>query len=357
MNNVRFYLAVIVTLCLLTCSLRNEVGVDLKDGTGSCNVTFNFTQIGAFAKKMTTAEIQMGKLFIDLSAQGQFTIYDTIQLSGGNNQQTVVKTYSGLLASVNDMAVEWKMSVAARDANDRTVYIGDTAFTIMPEDTVGVVMFLEPLYSMLVANYYPIRDSVTRCVLAVDGDPMADSLFPKQTLVGDTVTLSYDYLTATPTGTSHHIDLDVYGDLGGNEVLMFTGDTTILARSGEDSTYNVELTYVGPESYTGAVTMVVVLGRVGTTVINGRITETTLTMEAHGCGTVSPPGETRVLYDVPYQISATPCSGYAFCGWRVTGGTAVIADSTAVTTTVTLQNGKVTVLGVFCTFTGAYGGN
>jgi len=349
---VRYSIAALVLLCLLTCSLRNEVGVEPKGETGCCNITFSMGQIGAFAKKRTTTEIQMEKLLVNLYAQGQPAIYDTIQLSGGNNQQTLVKTYSGLAAIENDIAVEWKMSVAARDLNDRTVYIGDTTFTILAQDTVNIVMSLDALYSMLVANYFPIRDSVTRCVLAVDGDLVADSLFTKQALVGDTVTLSYDYLTASPTGTSHHIDLDVYGDLGGNEVLMFTGDTTVLVRSGEDSTYDVELTYVGPESYPGAVTMVVVLGRVGTTVINGRISETTLTMEVHGCGTVSPSGESGALYDVPYPIVATPCPGSMFCGWQVTTGVAVIDNVSSPATTVTLQSGKVTVLGIFCT--GAY---
>ncbi len=122
---------------------------------------------------------------------------------------------------------------------------------------------------MLVAEFLPIRDSVTRCVIDIDGYTAADSTFPKQSLVGDTVMLTFDYLTASPSGTSHEIRLMVYGEIAGEERLLYTGDTSIVATSGGDGRYAIVLDYVGPTSVEGAMTMVVSFGRVGTDIVTG----------------------------------------------------------------------------------------
>jgi len=96
---------------------------------------------------------------------------------------------------------------------------------------------------MLKANFFPIRDSVTRCELLVNGTKQDDSSFAKQTLLGDTVKLSYNYLD---TGAAQRIKLDVYGTMWGFDTLLYTGDTLVTPLSGANASYTVTLRWVGP---------------------------------------------------------------------------------------------------------------
>jgi hypothetical protein len=216
---------------------------------------------------------------------------------------------------------------------------------------------LSAQYSMLVANYFPIRDSVTRCELVIDGDTVTDSLFAKQSHLDDTVSLAYDYLSATATGISHHVDLNVYGDFKGVEKLFYRGDTTIVVKSGEDTNCNVKLTYVGPVPVYGALTiMVVSLGRVGNTTINGKLfafDRYFLTMTKSGNGTIS--ASDSVTHGIPYPITAVPKNGYSFSEWKVTNGKAMIANPSNASTTVTLEDGDATVQAIFKFITGGSG--
>jgi alpha-tubulin suppressor-like RCC1 family protein/rhodanese-related sulfurtransferase len=54
-------------------------------------------------------------------------------------------------------------------------------------------------------------------------------------------------------------------------------------------------------------------------------------------GTVSPGGGAAALRGVPLSIAAIASNGYAFASWQVITGTAVIGDTNAATTTVTLD--------------------
>jgi hypothetical protein len=249
----------------------------------------------------------------------------------------------------------------ALDQNSLIIHSGDTIFTLPVGDTVEIPLFLDALYSMLVANYFPLHDSVTRCELQVDGYTQADSSFAGQSLAGDTVTLSFDYLTASPSGSPHRIDLKVYGETEGSEELLYTGDTTINVLSGEDVNYLVVLSYVGSDTTIGASTIIVTLGEAGTVTVNGTLAGNDdryyLTMSGNGNGTVS--GSDSVTGGVPYTITAIPDAGYYFYGWQVTSGTALVADPAADSTMVTLENGNATVEGTFkmITYQKTYGGS
>jgi len=130
-------------------------------------------------------------------------------------------------------------------------------------------MDLASICSMLVANFAPIRDSVNRCELRIDSVIKADSLFAKQSRIGQTIRLLHDYLT---TNVAHRIIMNVYGEMWGLQMLLYTGDTLITALPGLDATYDVNLAWVGPNTPPdGAVSMVVSLGSIGTTTINGQI--------------------------------------------------------------------------------------
>ena len=262
---------VAVAVLLWSCSKRNgPVDPVSQDETGTLKMSVNLGRTGVLRKTVKNRAIDMSNLIIVLSADGQNTIRDTLPLTGGYNERTERQTYAGLVAWINGEFLEWTLHVESQDQNDQVIHSGDTVFTLQPGDTIEISLSLAAGYSMLVANYFPIQDSVTRCVLGIDGDSQADSSFPKQTLVGDTVTLSYDYLTASPAGVEHHIDLDVYGEVRGIEALLYSGDTTIIVRSGEDERYEVMLSYIGPpDMLDGAATMTVTLGRVGTVNVNG----------------------------------------------------------------------------------------
>jgi hypothetical protein len=345
-------------MLVASCSVDHPIDFESFGETGVLKVAIHMDRVGALSKAMKATEIEMTNLCITLYADGQPTVYDTIQLTGGSYERTERKTYPGLVAYNDGQLVQWTLYVEARDQRDQVIHYKDTSFVIPPLDTANITLVLSAQYSMLVANYFPIRDSVTRCELLVDYGTAADSSFPKQSRIGDTVALTYDYLTADPWGMviSHNITLNVYGDYEGNEALLYTGDTNIGVISGEDANYYVALTFVGPGAFPGALTMVVTLGKVGKVIINGKLNQFDkyyLTMTKSGNGTVSP--SDSVVHAIPHPITAIPDLGWRFVRWQVTSGIATIENPSSASTTVTLENGNATVQGIFQRITGGYG--
>ncbi|MBN1575793.1 MAG: cadherin-like beta sandwich domain-containing protein, partial [Chitinispirillaceae bacterium] len=70
-----------------------------------------------------------------------------------------------------------------------------------------------------------------------------------------------------------------------------------------------------------------------------------LTVTSEGHGTVS--GTGPVTHGIAKTVTAIPDTGYHFVVWKVTEGTATIADTTDASTIVTLESGDATVEGVF----------
>jgi len=363
MKKIAFIIIVSYIGTFFSCSSRQHPinAVSSSGETGTLQISVHMNRVGALRKAARKSSIELTTLYITLSADSQSTLFDTLQLSGGNEELLERKEYPGMAAYVNGAFVNWTLSVEVRDQDDMVIHSGDTTFTIVPLDTVTIPLLLNAQYSMLTANYFPIRDSVTRCELLVDGDTVADSSFAKQSLLGDTVMLSFDYLSAMPEGIRHHIDMNVYGDSGDSEMLFYTGDTTVSVISGVDTNYNIILAYVGPVSIKGTAAMVVSLGNVGKTIINGKLfafDRYFLTMEKNGNGTVTP--SDSVTHGMEHPITATPDRGFYFKKWRVTRGTAVIADSFAASTTVKLEDGNATIEALFTmeliTFEQTFGG-
>ncbi len=234
--------------------------------TGALKMTVHAGMVGTLQK---TAAIELTKLYVVLSASGLSLIYDTLTLTGGSSERTERKTYTGLVSRINDQVVNWTLAVETRDQNGRVIHSSDTTFSIPPLDTANIELFLAAQYSMLEANYLPIRDSVNRCELLVDGEIQGNLSFEKQSRLGDTVTLNYDYLQASPTGVAHTIKMNAYGQLWGIDTLLYTGDATISVFSGQSTTYQVVLKYVGPDTLHGAATMIVSLGAIGKVTLNG----------------------------------------------------------------------------------------
>ncbi len=261
------YLVLFTTLIFNACSSnsKNPTSSVPNGESGSANITVKIGNVGSLAKSAT---IEFAKLCVSLSASGEAPIYDTIPISG-NGTNTVSKTY-GPLASLKT----WTLIVHSLDTRDSIIHSGSTTFNVLPRQTVTIpVLDLSAHFSMLKANFFPIRDSVTRCELLVNGINVDDSSFVKQILLGDTVKLDYDYLK---TNVSQRIKMDVYGSMWGFDTLLYTGDTAITPLPGVNSTYAITLRWVGPAlPPPGQATMTVILGAVGTVTVEGELEDTT----------------------------------------------------------------------------------
>jgi len=253
-------LTLLSALILFFCSKLPNNSADRND-PGSANISISIGKVGSLGK---IRNIELSKLYLTLSAPGETTIRDSFSLSG-NAGGTYAKTYSNLASLLKT----WKLAAESKDIAGNTIHFGSTQFIVPARRIIPVTLNLSARFSMLKANYFPIRDSVTRCELLVNGTKQDDSSFAKQALIGDTVRLSYNYLD---TGVAQRIKLNVYGTMWGFDTLMYSGDTLVTPLTGANASYNIVLKWVGPAlPPPGQVTMTVVLGAVGSITINGQL--------------------------------------------------------------------------------------
>lgn len=256
----RLLVALTIAVVLFSCSENPNTPIQ-KNDFGSADITFNIGKIGTLGKIRT---VELSKLYIALNAPGEASVYDTFNLSGNGGG-----TYTRIYGDLASLFKTWTLTAATRDVEGTVIHSGTTQFIVPVQDTVSVTLTIDAKYSMLKANFYPIRDSVTRCELWMDCTKVDDSSFTQQSLFGDTVTLSFNYLD---TGISHRIKLDVYGNMWGVEQLLYAGDTLVTPRSGIDMGYSLTLKWVGPATPPpGQAYMNVILGAIGTVSINGEL--------------------------------------------------------------------------------------
>ncbi len=231
---------------------------------GKAEVRVRLEKIGAMQKGAAANAIEMQNLVLVLRLAGALTRRDTIPLSG-NGQKTVMMTYENL-SSLRT----WSLEGTARGCKGITIYRDSVKFTVPAEGTAEIALNLRPIYSMLTARFFPIRDSVTRCELWVDGALIADSSFPVQSLVGDTVKLTRDYVLADSAGRETVIRMDVYGDwFGQKNLLLYRGEASIKVYSSRDTSYDISLFRVGPPAPIGQGKINVTLGAVRNANVNG----------------------------------------------------------------------------------------
>jgi hypothetical protein len=275
-------------ISLFNC--ENPTPLPNDNPSGGANITIKMGKVGALAKR---TDIEFSRLCIALSATGEATIYDTIPISG-NGATSVNKTYEDL-ASLKT----WTLKVNTIDIKDSTIHAGSIAFDVRPRQTADVTVDLPAQYSMLKANFSPIRDSVTRCELLLDGVVIDDSSFGKQSALGTSIQLAFDYL---PVGVTKRIKMDVYGEMWGFDTLLYTSDTVITSVAGENKSYNIALKWVGPKlPPPGQASMNVILGAVGTVSVNGELQPNTVTvdfwMSVDDFGTLLIDSQTVASYD------------------------------------------------------------
>ncbi len=260
-------------LCILLfgCILDNRTTSPDQE-TGSVQILLKLEKIGTIHKlsaNTAMAAIEMDTLHLILHAPGEDTLRNAIPLAG-NGMHTVSKTYSDLPSLKT-----WTLAAVARDQRGATVYSGSVDFIVPVKKMIDVSLNLSPRYSMLKGRFFPIRDSVTRVELRVDGDLVADSVFPKQSLLGDTVVLRYDYLSASPVGEAHSIGMAVFGDMWGIDTLLYSGDTTFTVFSGKDTAFALKLYWVGPGTPPpGMADISVSLGALGAVTLDGLLEDT-----------------------------------------------------------------------------------
>lgn len=231
---------------------------------GSANVTVQIGKIGTLSKTAASTPMALCSLRVTLTASGETPIYWVTPISG-TGPITVSRTVNGLPEKI------WSASAETRDNRNILIHSGSTSFTIVRKQTANVNLALASKYSMLIAKFFPIRDSVNRCVLIVDGTTRGDSAFAKQAHVGDTIPLRYDYLS---TGATHLIAMRTRGIMWGIDTLLYSADTSIAVTAGIDASFRVTLKWVGPaKPPPGQAEMFVSVGSVGTVTVQGRIGE------------------------------------------------------------------------------------
>lgn len=266
----RFCLAMAGVLSLAVAGCISDSG-GKTTASGNLTVTVVLDKVGALAKAGKASGIVMSKLYLTASANGGGTLSDTVTLAQGNDGYSVQRTFSGLAADK-----PWRVSAVTRDIAGVAIHSADTILVVAPRTTHMVNLVLPARYSTLKARFFPIVDSVTRLHMRVDDNLVASAAFAKQSRLGDSVVLAHDYVSASPTGVPHSIRLDAYGDMGGDEHLLYRGDTTVMAISGQEARYMVTLRWVGPSAPPpGQGEMYVVLGALGTVWIDAELQDTT----------------------------------------------------------------------------------
>jgi len=261
---------VIVLSSLMIFAGCSEAPTGFTADTGSADVTIRLGRVGSLGKTASIASITLTRVIVMITSGNDKGVADTIILSG-NQGQTVMKTY-GKLACDKD----WTLRVWTEDAKGMVVHSGGKIFRVESEKTTAVAIDLNADYSMVKANFFGIPEGISRCELVVNGqsvasetlvqDEMSDTLAQKN-WTAENLQLAYDYL---PTGISNKITLNAYGVSSGKTVLLYSADTILTALPGEDKSYVLVLRFVGPViPPTGAASIQVVIGQIGTLTING----------------------------------------------------------------------------------------
>jgi hypothetical protein len=231
-----------------------------------------------------SATITLDKLVIVFTSSALDTIRDTITTgttpalnATSTTQQTVAKYYN--LAT----ARSWKALVTIRDTRDSVIHRDSTTTAVLQaSDTAEISLTLASRFTMYQARFLTIPDSIgsatagtgkqklylNRLVFKIDGVTVRDSLVsPAYFTAGATHTLTYDYVSPG----SHSMQMLAYGPMNSWDVAnpLYSGSTTVNVGAGVDTTVTVNLSWVGPTS--GGGNLSVTIGKVGTVTANGNL--------------------------------------------------------------------------------------
>jgi hypothetical protein len=120
-------LSIILPACacvLLSCSKQHATAPEPFGETGVVEVCIHMDRVGALQKALKAKDLEIKKLNISLPAEGQTTVDDTIQLTGGIYGRTERKTYPELAAFVDGKYVKWTLSVQTFDQDGQVIHSG-----------------------------------------------------------------------------------------------------------------------------------------------------------------------------------------------------------------------------------------
>lgn len=268
----------------------------------SANLQFKTTlgptgSIGALPKigsLQKTSVISLSKLIIQITSSAADTVRDTILAGGGlsatsSTAQTINKNYD--LKSLRT----WKLVAKTLDNNDSLIH-KDSATTsqLNPADTAVITFSMNAKYSMYEAKFLTIPGLISssaagtgtdslhlkRLVFKLDGSTVIDSTNPSGYFTpGSTITLPYDYVTASVAGINHTVQLLAYTGPGGlhfwdSSLPLYNGSIVINTTSGVDLAQPVTLNWVGPTTGTGKLS--ITIGKVGKVTVNGTLPGTVI---------------------------------------------------------------------------------
>ncbi len=256
----------VITLSMMVLSAGcSKAPTGFTPETGSADVNINLGRVGSLGKTAATVTIDLAKVIVNIKSGNDKLIADTIILTG-NQAKTIMKTYSKLACDK-----EWTLTALTEDAKGVVVHSGGKAFRVEAGKTTAVSLDLDADYSMLKANFFGIPESINRCELLVNGQSVASETFVQDSRIGGTLQLAFDYLS---TGAMNKITLNAYGVRFGQTALLYSADTVLIALPGEDKSYTLVLRWVGPDTPpSGTASIQVVIGQIGTLVINGSFDE------------------------------------------------------------------------------------
>jgi photosystem II stability/assembly factor-like uncharacterized protein len=268
--------ALLTALALSACfQYDNWIGPG-SDRPAYVNVSLRVDGVNSLTK---TSTISLSKLIVAFTSSVNDTIRDTITSSTSpalsatsTSTQTIAKNYT--LKALRT----WKLVATVKDSRDSVIHRdSSTTSVLMEADTAHISLNLSSRFAMYQANFI-IPDSIAsatggsakdalhinRLVLKIDGVTRKDS---SKTYFTGTSSLAYDYVT----NGSHIIQMLAYGHLHywDTTQALYSGSDTLNVGAGHDSTTSFNMTWVGPTTGTGAIT--VTLGRAGKLNITGAL--------------------------------------------------------------------------------------
>lgn len=177
-----FSLFLFSLLLIYSCSQYSETPVS-NSPNGDIKVKIRVNGIGTIGKR---SAITLEKLYVIVSGFSSDTIRDSFDPSGMETQ-TISATFNDLPSHIKSTLYAYTV-----DSIGKIIHRGLIYFLMRPDQTTIVKLDLSPEYSILFSNFYPFKNIVNKYELFIDYEKVVDTSFQKQTLPGDTVTLTND---------------------------------------------------------------------------------------------------------------------------------------------------------------------
>jgi hypothetical protein len=251
-----FFVVAVIGLLGGRCSCDKGPTASNGLSTGAVEARVDFGTVGSLGK---TQVITLVKGYLQLSSVGEPTRNDSCNLTG-NSQIQVGKIFSDLKVKT------WQLKAWSVDSKGVVIHSDSTTYTVIENDTGIVSLSLAAKCAQMPVQIYPLSDSVKRAVVIVNGAKVIDTIFGKNSGI-DTLKLGYDYLLASSAGIVNTISMKLYGDWIDQDTLLWTGQDTVLVKSGIDISKIVPLLWVGPKI--GGLDITNIFGKIGTVTAYG----------------------------------------------------------------------------------------